>query len=86
MSDSAGAEARIERVLRSKGRDALAYLRRKGRERFLRELQADGVLRAAVAILDRAEKRLSSEEFDRFFVDFVARAVCDAPNSGADIA
>ena len=71
----ATAEARIDRVLRSKGRDALSYLRRTGRERLLRELQDDGIsIAAAVEILDRAEKRLSSEEFDRFFTDFVVRS------------
>jgi hypothetical protein len=79
MSDRPGVEAseqRIERILTAKGRDALTYLRSRGRERFLRELQADGVpLQAAVAILDRAEKRLSREEFDRFFAEFVARSV-----------
>jgi len=74
MSDLA-AEARIERVLRSKGRNALAYLRGPGRERFLREMRDDGVsIATAGEILDRAEARLSSEEFDRFFADFVARA------------
>jgi hypothetical protein len=37
-------------------------------------MRADGVpLTAAVAILDRTERRLASEEFDRFFADFVTR-------------
>ena len=61
--DSSAAEARIRRILPAKGRNALPYLCRKGRERFLRELQADGVpLAAAAAIVHRHEARLASED------------------------
>jgi transposase len=41
--DATGTEARIARILVAKGREALPYLRRRGRERFQRELQADGL-------------------------------------------
>ena len=72
--DVATAEARITRILNSKGRDALEYLQGRGRERFLRELQEDGLtLSAAVEIVDRHEHRLSSEELDRVLADLKAR-------------
>jgi hypothetical protein len=72
--DAARAEERIARILAAKGRDALSYLKEKGRGRFLRELQADGVpLATAAAILDRAEKRLSSEELAGVLADLAAR-------------
>ena len=65
MVDLAAAEARIRRILTAKGRNALPYLRRKGRERFLRELQADGLsLGTAVEIIERHEARLASRELD----------------------
>lgn len=67
----------------AKGRDALLYLRRKGRERFLRELQADGVpLAAAVAIVERHETRLSSELMDRMLADLKARTAGSGSVSG----
>jgi hypothetical protein len=62
--------------LTAKGHDALPYLRRKGRERFLRELQADGLsLSAAVEIIDRQEARLSSEELNHMLADLAARSI-----------
>jgi hypothetical protein len=69
----AASEARIARILTAKGRDALQYLRRTRRERFLRELQADGVpLPAVVAIVDRHEMRLASDELQAVLADLVA--------------
>jgi hypothetical protein len=53
----------------------LPYLRSRGRERFLRELQADGLsLREAITLIDRHEARLTSEELDNMLVDLAARS------------
>lgn len=82
--DIEAAEARINRVLRSKGRDALSYLQSRGRSRFLEELQVDGLaLSAAAEIIDRHERRLSSEELDRLLADVAARVRSDSKNGKA---
>jgi len=79
MVDLPAPEERISRILTAKGRDALQYLRRQGRERFLRELQADGLsLSAAVEIIDRHERRLSSHELDRVLADLKARLASES--------
>lgn len=71
---NAVAEERIARILTAKGREALPYLRRKGRERFLREMTADGLSSgSAAAIIDRVEARLASEELDRALADLAGR-------------
>lgn len=76
LANIGAAEKRVERILRSKGRNALVYLQRRGRERFLRELQEDGLsLDAAVEIIDRHERRLSGEELDRVLADLRVRYV-----------
>jgi hypothetical protein len=45
-----------------------------GRERFLREMTADGISpAAAVGIIERAESRLASEELNRALADLAGR-------------